>query len=129
LRALDEREVSKATSWAEAIAEAVVVGPDTVNALIAAANATDWRGPLGLPRPSLLFVQAIEALRNELDERPTIEDLLAAATRLRKAGDPAAIMTGIIVGIALEQRLIAEVAAGRLAPSTLGLLASDLHAF
>jgi hypothetical protein len=48
---------------------------------------------------------------------------------MRKATDPAAIMTGIIIGIALKQRLIAEVAAGRLAPGTLGLLADDLHVF
>lgn len=51
------------------------------------------------------------------------------ATRLRKSTDPAAIMTGIIIGIALEQRLIAEVAAGRLAPGTRCLLAGDLHMF
>jgi hypothetical protein len=129
LRALDEREVSKATSWAEAIAEAIVVGPETVSAIIAEANATAWREPFGLPRPSRLFVSAIDALRNELNERPTIEDLLAAATRMRQATDPAAVMTGVIVGIAVEQRLIAEVAAGRLAPDTLSLLTGDLHAF
>lgn len=84
------------------------------------------------PRPPAAlapFGQAIGALRNELDERLTIEGFLAAATRLRKSTDPAAIMTGIIIGIALEQGLIAEVAAGRLAPGTRCLLAGDLHMF
>jgi hypothetical protein len=67
LRALDEREVTKATSWAEAVAEAVVFDPASLEPLLAAATATDWREPLGLPRPSRLFGHAIDALRARFD--------------------------------------------------------------
>ncbi len=129
LRTLDEREVSKATSWAEAVAEAVVVGPDALKELFTAASATDWRDALGLPRPSRLFVHAMDALRGELEEHPTISDLIAAAAHLRTLANPASVMTGIILGIALEQRLIAEVAAGRLPPDVLGLFAAEAATF
>jgi len=126
---LDEHEVSKATSWAEALAEAVVAGPQFVPSIFASATATDWRDRLGLPPPSGVIRHVVDALRSELDEPATIEGLIAAAGRLRGSTDPSAVITGIVVGIAIEQRLIAEVAAGRRTPDTLGLLAEAADLF
>jgi hypothetical protein len=125
LRELKEREISKATSWAEAAAEAVVADPESLEPLLAMATSCDWRERLGLPRPSRLFVHAIEALREELPASPAIEDLRAAATRLGHSTSPAAVITGQLVDIALEQRLIAEVAEGRLPPQILNVFAAN----
>jgi hypothetical protein len=124
LRELNEREVSKATSWAEAAAEAVVADTESLEPLLVMATTNDWRERLGLPRPSRLFVHAIDALRSELPATPSIEDLRVAATRLRRSTNPAAVITGMLVDIALEQRLIAEVAAGRLQPQVLDVFAT-----
>ena len=106
----------------EAVAECIVADPHDLEPLLVAATATDWREPLGLPRPSRLFGHAIDALREELPDPPTIEALLVAAARLRDSLNPAAVITGMLLDIALEQRLIAEVAARRLESSVLDLL-------
>jgi hypothetical protein len=122
LRSLNESEVSKATSWAEAFAEAAVVGPESLHALMVEATTSAWRPQLGLPAPSRLFVEAVEMLRREMPSRPTIDDLLAAAGRLRHSSEPAAIVTGTLIEIALQQRLFGEVQARRLPVAVLASL-------
>jgi hypothetical protein len=118
LRPLDEREASKATSWAEAAAEAVVAGPDVLESVLAAATASEWRQAMGLPSPSRLFEHSIEALRGVLPRPATLDALRTAITELRGSNDPAASVSARLIDIALEQRLLAEVSAGRL-PSDL----------
>ena len=111
---LDDREVSKAASWAEAIAEAAVVDAASVERVLTAATAPGWRTALGLRPPTHLFEAAIDALVREVPHPPTLDDLRAAAGRLRRSDNPAAVVTGTMLEIALEQRLLAEVVAGRL---------------
>lgn len=120
---LGESEVTKATSWAEALAEAVVAGPATVERVLSRATARDWRARLGLPPPSRLFEQSIEVLRRELPDPPTVEGVLAAAVRLRRSDEPDAVVAGTLIEIALGQRLFAEVQAGRRPPDVLAALA------
>jgi hypothetical protein len=110
---LDEQELSKATSWAEAVAEMAVGDPAALPALMADAIVPDWRAELGLRPPTRMFVASVQALVRELPEVPTLGDVLDAAGRLRRSEDPAAIVAGTLLEIALEQRLFAEVNAGR----------------
>jgi hypothetical protein len=117
--ALDDREISKATSWAEALAEAAVSDPASIDRLLSQAKSRDWRTPLGLPAPSPLFTGAIDALRRGLPQPPTLVGLYAAAARLRRSSKAAAVVTGRLLEIALDQRIFAEVQAGRLAPDVL----------
>ena len=120
---LDEREVSKATGWAEALAEAVVAGPDAFRRVLAAAVAGDWRAPLGLPRPTRMFERNLAALAAELPDSPTVEDLFAAG-RLRRSAWSDTAVAGTVIQITLEQRLIAEVRAGRLSAEALSALSA-----
>jgi hypothetical protein len=117
---LSETEVTKATSWAEAVAEAAVADPASVPTLLDEALACGWRTSLGLPPPTSLFHRSIELLRAELPAGAAPAALLAAAERLRSSDEPAAIVTGTLVGIAVGQRLFAEVRAGRLPAEVLG---------
>ena len=119
---LQEQEVSKATSWAEAVSEAVMIGPAEVRRLLTAATDPAWRERLGLPRPTQLFLDSIAALRGALVSEPTIEALAAAARHLRASNDPAAAVTGTLLGIAFEERVVADVRAGRIAREVLDTL-------
>jgi hypothetical protein len=83
------------------------------------ATAPGWRTRLGLPAPSRLFQETIDLLRKELPDPATLENLLAAAARLRRSGQPAAVITGTLLQTAIAQRLTAEVSAHRLPPDTL----------
>lgn len=114
LGVLNESEVSKATSWAEAFAEAAVFGAELLDTVMAEATASPWRAALGVPEPSRLFVEAVEAMRDLLPLHPSIDDIFEAADCLRRSSSPAAIVTGRLVEIALQQRLFAEVQAQRL---------------
>lgn len=116
---LDEHEVSKATSWAQALAEAVLVDSDTVERVLSRAAPGEWRTQLGLPQPSRLFEAALEMLQRELERPVTVATLLAGAQRLRTSKNPAAIVTGTLIDIALGQRLFVEVSAGRASPDAL----------
>jgi hypothetical protein len=116
---LVEHEVSKAVSWAEALAEAAITGPDFVARVLDDATTPGWRTRLGLPAPSRLFQQTIEQLRKELPNPVTLENLLATVARLRQSGEPAAAITGTLLETAIAQRLVAEVSAGRLPPDAL----------
>jgi hypothetical protein len=122
---LDEHEVSKAASWAEALAEAAVAGPAFLDRVLDDATASEWRTTLGLPTPSRLFEAAIDLLRKELPHSATLESLLVAAARLRPSDEPVAAITGTMLATAIEQRLVAEVSARRLPPDTLRSLAAD----
>ena len=119
---LDEREVSKATSWAEAVAEAVVADPHSMGRLMSDATAADWRASLGLPLPSRLFRAAIDAFAGQLPSPPTLDDVVAAIAYLRRSDQAMEMVTGMLLDIALEQRLLAEVRTGRLAPGVLRAL-------
>jgi hypothetical protein len=122
---LDEDEVSKAASWAEALAEAVVAGPAFFDRVLVDATAAEWRAQLGLPAPSHLFEAAIGLLRTELTDPPTLESLLTAAARLRASREPVAAVTGTLIETAVEQRLVAEVSARRLPSVALRSLAAS----
>jgi hypothetical protein len=122
---LDEHEVSKAVSWAEALAEAVIAGPNFVDRVMADATAPGWRARLGLPAPSRLFQQTIDLLGKELPDPPTPLSLLAAATHLRQSSEPVAAITGTLIETAVEQRLVAEVSAHRLPHDALRSLAGS----
>jgi hypothetical protein len=122
---LDERELSTATSWAEAIAEAALAGGPAVEALLETAVSSDWRTSMGIgPAPSLLE-HAIAAIRRDTGDSPTVDALLATAGRLRRTTEPAAVVMGTLLGMALEQRLFAEVRAGRLPPEALDVLSTS----
>ena len=123
---LDERELSKATSWAEAVAEAAFADPGSLPELMDAATAGDWRAALGLPPPTRMFVASVVALRDELSPTPTLDAVFTAAHRLAAAAEPTAIVTGVLLEIALEQRLAAEVAAGRTSPAVLAELTGQM---
>ena len=116
---LDEREVTKATSWAESVAEAALRSGAEVWGVIDDALDRRWRDELGLPRPSRLFEESVAALREQLPDHPSPVTVLEAAERLRDSADPAAIVTGTLLTIALEQRLLTEVRTGRLDPEEL----------
>lgn len=120
---LDEREVSKATSWVEAFAEAVVHDPASLDDLFERARAVGWRAELGLPPPTRLFLDCVAALEGALPGRRDLAAVAAAADRLRHSSDPASLVTGTVLDIALEQRLVTEVQAGRLAPEVLDVVA------
>jgi hypothetical protein len=122
LAPLDEAELSKATSWTQAVAEAAVIGRDALRELMDTAVATDWRRALGLPPPTRMFLDSVAALRRELPDRPTSADVLAAARRLIGSDDPVGKMTGVLVEIALGQRFTGEAVAGRLSPAELDRL-------
>jgi hypothetical protein len=121
---LHEREVSKATSWAEALAEAAFAGPVDVERLLSEASSRQWRADLDLRPPTHLFEDAISQLHRELTGPTTVDELIAAARRLRRSAVPAAILTGTLIEIALGNRLFAEVQAGRLPPEAFGSLAA-----
>jgi hypothetical protein len=80
------------------------------------AVSAEWRMSLGVARPSRLFLAATDALQRELPKPATIEGLRATAGRLHGSNEPAAVVTGTLIEVALEQRLFAEVRAGRLSP-------------
>jgi hypothetical protein len=122
---LDEHEVSKAASWAEALAEAAIAGPVFVDRILDDATASEWRTSLGLPTPSRLFEASIDLLREELPRSVTLDSLLVAAARLRRSDEPIAAITGTLIATAVEQRLVAEVSARRLPPETLRTLAVE----
>ena len=124
---LDEHEASKAASWAEALAEAVLAGPEYVDRVLHDASAREWRAELGLPPPSQLFEQAIDALRRELPLPATLEALIDAAGRLRLSDDPVAATTGTLLQIAIEARLLSEVSTGRMPPNALRSLGASTH--
>jgi hypothetical protein len=127
LRPFDEREASKATSWAEAAAEAIVAGPDVLETLLSTATARDWRLAIGLPAPSRLFEHSIEALLGALPKPATLETFRTALAELHRSGEPAAAITARLIDIALEQRLFAEVSAGRQPPEVLAPPATGHH--
>jgi hypothetical protein len=108
---LDERELSKATSWAEAVAEAAVISSDAVVAALEDATDAKWRHTLHLRPPTHLFESAIAALRRELPEAPDLAALSGAAERLRSSPQPSAVVAGTVLLTALEQRVLAETAA------------------
>lgn len=120
LPVLDEHEVTKATSWCEAAVEAVLAGPGQAELLLAHALATDWRAELGLPPPTRLFVRSLEAVRDLLPVGSGLDDLVTAIDRLATSEDPAAVVTADLLRMALAQRLVAEVRAGRRPPEALG---------
>jgi hypothetical protein len=120
---LDEHEVSKATSWAEALAEAVFVGPETAERVLARVAPGEWRTRLGLPQPSRMLESALEMLQQELERPITIASLMTGARRLRASQNPAAIVTGTLIDIALGQRLFTEVGAGRASSELLRTMA------
>jgi hypothetical protein len=120
---LDEVELSKATSWAEAIAETAAGDPLDLDGLLTHALDCRWRGPLHLADPSPALRRGVKALRRHLPDPPTLEGVAAAVQTLRRSSDPASIVTGTLVGIALEQRLAAEVVAHRKPPEILTVLA------
>lgn len=120
---LGERELSKATSWAEAVAEAVVADANLVEQLLDQAANPTWREPLGLPPPSEMFLHAINVLRHELPRPPTVAAVFATTAQLRTSSDPTIVLTAILLEIALEQRLFTEVQAGRLQPTVFDQLA------
>ncbi|GMU79483.1 MAG: hypothetical protein AMXMBFR46_22740 [Acidimicrobiia bacterium] len=111
---LDERELSKATSWAEAVAEAAVVSPEAVMAALDDAVDDRWRHRLHLPPPTHLFESAVAALRRELPEVPDLAAVSGAAERLRMSTHPTDVLTGTLLSIALEQRVLTENTASRL---------------
>lgn len=113
LPVLSERELSKATSWVESLAEAAVSSPGDIDTVLDDASARDWRETLELPRPTRLFDASVAALRAELDVGAATPDLLAAAARLAARDDDASVLTAALVRVALEQRLFTELRAGR----------------
>lgn len=114
LPTLVESEVSKAASWAEAIAEAAVFDSERLSAMMTEATSSALRAQLGLSSPSRLFVESVDVLRRELPPAPTVDDLFRAAKSLQRAPEPASVITGTLIDIALQQRILAEVQAGRL---------------
>jgi hypothetical protein len=62
--ALEPREVTIFTAWAEAVAEVLALAPERAASVLAdAATDAGWRSALGLPEPSARLSDAIEALR------------------------------------------------------------------
>jgi hypothetical protein len=56
-------ELSILTAWAEAVSEAAAHAPERVEHLLAAAApGANWRTDLGLPEPSTMLADALEAL-------------------------------------------------------------------
>jgi hypothetical protein len=119
---LAEQEVSKATSWAEAVAEAAMIAPGSVDRLLTAAIDPEWRSHLGLPPPTAAFERSVASLRRELTRPATPEALLSATAELRASSEPMDVVTGTLLEVALEQRLFAEVQAGRVSSDVFTLL-------
>jgi hypothetical protein len=99
-----------------------MIAPESIDRLLAAATDTDWRTQLGLRPPAAAFVTSIVSLRRELTRPATPEELMSAAARLRASSEPLDVLTGTLLEIALEQRLFAEVQAGRVSSDVFSLL-------
>jgi hypothetical protein len=122
-----DKDLTKLTSWLEAMAEAVVVDSNTLARVISEATGTDWRLHLGLPAPSPLLEEAIAVLQRELPHPTTLAGLLEAADRLYSSEDPTAILGGFLLRIAIEERLVAEVRGGRMDVGSLDVLTAHSH--
>jgi hypothetical protein len=114
LAPLREDEVSKAISWAEAVAESALAGPEGVNRTIADATDDMWRRELGLRPPSAMFVESVAAIRSELPEAAGMASLMTAAGRLQRSSNDAEVLAGTVINLALEERVMCELRAGRL---------------
>jgi hypothetical protein len=121
---LDEKDLSKLTSWLEAVAEAVVIDPFTVDRVITEATQSEWRLRLGLPGPSPLLVDAIFVLEREVSGSCALDDLIAAADRLHGSKDPTAMLVGMLLRTSIEERLVTEVRTGRMGIEILDLVTS-----
>jgi hypothetical protein len=110
-----ERELSKATAWAEVVAEAALVSPEALTEVLREAIDSRLRATLDLPDPSRRFCDSVAALERELLGRGGSPlDLLEAATRLGRQPDDALALTAMLVQLATEQRLVTELRTGRL---------------
>jgi hypothetical protein len=119
LPTLEEADVTKATSWAEAIAEAALRSPEELARAMEDSLDVVWRQHLGLPPPSRLFVSSVEALRAALPDHAGAAELASAAARLQRSSARVETMTGTMMKTALEQRVLAEVRSGRLGAESL----------
>ena len=98
--ALEPRDLTVLTAWAEALAEALTAAPERVEALPSEAHAgASWRAELGLADPSPLLDQAIGL----------IDEVVADATAAESHPTPDAVLA------ALEDRWPSEAALERLA--------------
>jgi hypothetical protein len=82
---LGVEEVTILTSWAEALAEALVSAPDCLEAVLAdARTGAPWRAALGIAEPSAQLNEAIETMSHAVraaavtDPVPTAEALMVA---------------------------------------------------
>lgn len=121
---LADRDLTKLTSWLEAVAEAAVIDPQTVMKVIEEATASGWRQRLALPHVSPLLEEAIAVLHQHVHHPATLPVLLEAADHLHVSEDPTAVVVGMLLRISIEERLVAEVRTGRMDITALNVLSA-----
>jgi hypothetical protein len=111
-RTLEADDVAVLTGWAEAVAEALVHGPDRLAAVLSEARSeARWRSALMLAPPSARLGDAMDSmgrfvLANAMsDETPAHEAVLAAARREAEDEQPLDGMVRRAVLSMLEERL------------------------
>jgi hypothetical protein len=109
---LDVDELTILTSWAEALAEAVVAAPDSLDAVLADASAgAPWRFELGIPEPSPRLAEAIAAMGNAVLRAATADGVPSVGGLVAEVEDDVARSDGVA---ALSRRVLQSRIASRL---------------
>jgi hypothetical protein len=107
----EPRELTILTAWAEALAEALTVAPERVEAVPAHAHAgAVWRAELGIPDPSPRLDQAISLMDDVVRESkitdvlPTADAVLAALAERSPSKSRLERLANRVLRTAVEQR-------------------------
>ena len=110
-RVLDAEDLTVLTGWAEAVAEALALGPDRTAAVLADARAdAPWRAATGLAPPAGRLGHAIESLRRfvlaqaTLNGAPSHDAVLVAAGQEVPGEQPLDAMVRRVLLSMLEER-------------------------
>jgi hypothetical protein len=108
---LEPKELTILTAWAEALAEALTVAPERVEAVSPNARAgSTWRAEMGIPDPSPQLEQGIAAMEGLLQDAriagalPTPDSLLAALADRRPSESRLERLARRVLRNAVEQR-------------------------
>ena len=117
--ALPADELTTLTAWAEALAEAVTLAPQQLDAVLAdARDGTRWRAALGLPEPSAELVHALDVIERILRAAPAAAGAPPPDAVLAAAQNPAPDEPGLerlarrVLRAAVEQIVTRQTRAG-----------------
>ena len=117
--ALPADELTTLTAWAEALAEALTLAPQQLDAVLAdARDGTRWRAALGLPEPSAELVHALDVIERILRAAPAAAGAPPPDAVLAAAQNPAPDEPGLerlarrVLRAAVEQIVTRQTRAG-----------------